>query len=591
MAPKKKTTIDALSCVVDASGKQLSFEIFVQAGDTEPFTVSRTVAELKRFAVEIGKALKKRDITLPTLPPFDTGGSRGVDDAFLATCRTLLQMWLDESLALLKTAAEKVVFGRALEVNLSKRAEREVPKSAAARTATMAGAMAKVGMNAAATSVADTFRSKADKVGTVMTDENIEVIVDTLTKMRGAALKLAQKLNSMRQVMQVNPKLQEALDRRVLNQSMAMPRAQVEDVLASELGADWQRKIGFFNPTPFAAASIGQVHAATLDDDQNIVLKIQFPGVKESIASDLEGVVRLLGLSMKKGSRALEQNAYTFAGYKSAWMQECDYTIEAQHLATYRRHFDADTDADFLRSKFEVPTLVPSLSTERVLAQGFVSGVTLDQLCGSHVAQTIRDDVAERLVRIKFKELFVWHFMNCDPHFGNFVFNSVTKRLGLLDYGYCKALERGSMRSLAGWFLAIADDDRKAADAWLDAENIIRDEDRKAGYADQLYEYNRFLYSPFAEDAPFDFKAWYDSPTMRGFKDNVDYQNDAWGKQQLGGSGAGAGKGAEGGEGLISQQVMLITEYIMQILLHCGRLQAKIAVRRYLLDAVEAVRE
>ena len=49
--------------------------------------------------------------------------------------------------------------------------------------------------------------------------------------------------------------------------------------------------------------------------------------------------------------------------------------------------------------------------------------------------------------------------MNCDPHFGNFVFNSVTKKLGLLDYGYCKALERGSMRSLAGWFLAIADDD------------------------------------------------------------------------------------------------------------------------------------
>mgnify|MGYP002052029585 CR=1 FL=1 len=63
-----------------------------------------------------------------------------------------------------------------------------------------------------------------------------------------------------------------------------------------------------------AVPPASQVHAATLDDDQNIVLKIQFPGVKESIASDLEGVVRLLGLSMKKGSRALEQNAYTFAG-------------------------------------------------------------------------------------------------------------------------------------------------------------------------------------------------------------------------------------------------------------------------------------
>ena len=69
-----------------------------------------------------------------------------------------------------------------------------------------------------------------------------------------------------------------------------------------------------FNPTPFAAASIGQVHTATVGEDDAIVLKVQFPGVKESISSDLDSMLTLMGVTMKRGSRALEQNAHTFKG-------------------------------------------------------------------------------------------------------------------------------------------------------------------------------------------------------------------------------------------------------------------------------------
>ena len=109
-----------------------------------------------------------------------------------------------------------------------------------------------------------------------------------------------------------------------------------------------------------------------------------------------------------------------------------------------------------------MPEVVDELSAERVLAMSFVSGTTIDQLCGSHVAQSVRDATAERLVRIKMKELFSWCFLNADPHLGNFVFNATTHKLGLLDFGFCKQFPRKSASHVAQLFLGCADADAQA---------------------------------------------------------------------------------------------------------------------------------
>ena len=69
-----------------------------------------------------------------------------------------------------------------------------------------------------------------------------------------------------------------------------------------------ERRLGMFNPTPFAAASIGQVHTAALGDDKTIAIKVQFPGVKESIQSDLDQMLTMMGVTMKKDSRGFHQN-------------------------------------------------------------------------------------------------------------------------------------------------------------------------------------------------------------------------------------------------------------------------------------------
>ena len=101
----------------------------------------------------------------------------------------------------------------------------------------------------------------------------------------------------------------------------------------------------------------------------------------------------------------------------------------------------------------------------------------------------------------------------------------------------------------------------------------------EAKWGDQIFAYNAHLWQMFGSDAPFDFFAWYEDPKLQGFKQNVEYQNEAWSKQKV----------AEGApNALMKPEILLITEYLMQIMVHCGRLKAKIPVRKYLLAAVEA---
>ena len=338
--------------------------------------------------------------------------------------------------------------------------------------------------------------------------------------------------------------------------------------MAAELGEGWERKIAFFNPMPFAAASIGQVHAATLDADTPIAIKVQFPGVRESIDSDLTSLLKIMGVTMRAGSRLHEMSKNTMDKYKETWLNECDYVAEAGHLRKYRQLFDADADHATLAAMFDVPSPIASLCAERVLGMSFVSGTMIDQLCGSHIAQAVRDSVADRLVRIKWKELFEWGYINADPHMGNFVFNSVTQKLGLLDYGNCVQFADEEMATAASCLLACAERRKDEAVEMMRRVGGVSEQDSDA-FVDQMFESQAFMMSPFVSEGAFDFRPWFDDPRIQGFKDNNEYMMGNWGNQQA----------TEANRMHVEQA--LITEYTMQILLHCGRLRAVIPVQQY----------
>ena len=218
--------------------------------------------------------------------------------------------------------------------------------------------------------------------------------------MRGAALKLGQMLSIADE--SVLPPAVAAVLERVRTQADVMPRRQLERVMSAELGADWRDRLGSFEDAPVAAASIGQVHRATLPDGRAVAVKVQYPGVADSIHSDLDNLQRLLVFS-----NVLPKGLYLDAMVKVAREEladECDYGREAAAQERFRALVGGDPD-------FEVPSVVSELSTRRVLVTTWLDGMAIDQVVERGYPQHVRDRIARKLLKLTLKELFEWRFM------------------------------------------------------------------------------------------------------------------------------------------------------------------------------------
>merc|ERR1740124_171462 len=324
-----------VTLVDDDKAEEASFSLSVLAAVEEPFFVRRQWSELKALAAEIGvsfTASSRKQAALPAFPQVREGADfPRVNEERLA--EQALQRYFDATLQALPSEAERVVYCRALAMDLLDKRERAVPQTRTLRHGKTVALLARMGLNAARTRTANSFRSKDSQRASVMSPDNIALVVDHVCLLRGAAVKLAQKLNSMRNVMLVNEQLQLALDTSVLSNVYAMPRAQLVESLEQQLGRGWRGRFGAFNLTAFAAASLGEVHLATLPGDraagreaQVVVLKVQYPGVRESIDSDTEGLVTLLGATVSAESRYFELNQRMIETSRETWAQECDYT-------------------------------------------------------------------------------------------------------------------------------------------------------------------------------------------------------------------------------------------------------------------------
>ncbi|PSN44058.1 hypothetical protein C0J52_15929 [Blattella germanica] len=179
------------------------------------------------------------------------------------------------------------------EVKLSATAkERKVPASRIARLVSFGSLAAGLGIGTVAEVTRRSLgltKEEPSVGGTLdsafLSEANAERIVNTLCKVRGAALKLGQILSIQDNTI-ISPTLQKAFER-VRQSADFMPTWQVEKVLETELGEDWQSKIKTFDYKPFAAASIGQVHSAVLPDGTEVAMKIQYPGVAKGIENEL----------------------------------------------------------------------------------------------------------------------------------------------------------------------------------------------------------------------------------------------------------------------------------------------------------------
>ncbi|MCI1143513.1 AarF/ABC1/UbiB kinase family protein [Sphingomonas sp. WKB10] len=261
----------------------------------------------------------------------------------------------------------------------------------------------------------------------VLTPANAARVADRLSHLRGAAMKLGQMISM--DAGDVLPPELSAILARLRNQGYRMPPQQLDQVLAREWGRDWRRRFRHFEAAPVAAASIGQVHRATLPDGRRLAIKVQYPGVAESIDSDVDNVATLLRVSGLL-PRGLDI-APLLNEAKRQLAEEADYTREGEQMRAYAARLDGD-------ARYVVPTLEPELTTRNVLAMSFVEGQAIETLEGA--SQEARDAAMTALVTLVLRELFEFGVMQTDPNFANYRWQADSGALVLLDFGATRAV-------------------------------------------------------------------------------------------------------------------------------------------------------
>lgn len=311
------------------------------------------------------------------------------------------------------------------------RKERSVPSSPISRMAHFSGLGIRLAYGTATEAVKRTFvNTQQSTTSAFLTEANMERLVQTLCRMRGAALKLGQMISIQDETI-IPPQFQKIIDRVRANADI-MPKKQLDRVLERELGgADWKERLGVaeFNPIPIAAASIGQVHRATLKDGRQVAMKIQYPGVADSIDSDIINLRRLINMTNLLPKGAFLETSMTELGKELK--VECDYLHEARNTERFRELL-ANNDDEFF-----VPKVVRELTTRHVLTTEMVRGMAVDELATTADQET-RNRVSRSLLKLCLRELFDFHFMQTDPNWSNFFYDPETKRLSLIDFGACR---------------------------------------------------------------------------------------------------------------------------------------------------------
>ena len=266
----------------------------------------------------------------------------------------------------------------------------------------------------------------------MLTPKNINRLTNQLAKLRGAAMKIGQ-LISMDTGDFLPPDLS-LIMARLRENADSMPPKQLKKVLNAEWPKNWLNDFESFDVHPIAAASIGQVHRAQLKDGRKLAIKVQYPGVKESIDSDIENAAVLIKLS------GLLPNGFVLEPYlneaKQQLHMETDYIVEAHNL----KKFDSLLGGS---QKFIIPKVYNNWSTPNILAMDYLEGISIEDSVS--LPQLERNKIGQNLIDLTLSELFIFGVMQTDPNFANYRYQLDSQKIALLDFGATRDISLKTM--------------------------------------------------------------------------------------------------------------------------------------------------
>ena len=263
-------------------------------------------------------------------------------------------------------------------------------------------------------------------------EKNILTFIEELAKLRGAALKIGQLLS-----LEANDFLPEQVSKMLgdlRNKNFHMPNYQLGEVLRENYGDNFLDNFSEFDETPIAAASIGQVHKCKYGNKE-LILKIQYPEIRESIESDINNI-RLLTKNLGILPKSFDFDKLLEGG-KTQLLNETNYLLEAAHQKNFHRLLKTN-------KKFIVPNINEKLTTKKILAMEYKNGVTIDQAV--HLDQKTRNTIVNNLVELVLKEIFEFKLIQTDPNFANFLYDDASKKIVLLDFGATTKVSKKNIR-------------------------------------------------------------------------------------------------------------------------------------------------
>ena len=374
-----------------------------------------------------------------------------------------------------------------------------VPEGRTRRLLHFGRALGEMAAGAAVEGVARLVRGERPELAQLMlTPGNARRLAERLSQMRGAVMKVGQ-LMSMDGHGVLPPHFAELLGG-LRDQAHVMPAAQLAEVLEREYGAQWHKRFRRLSFEPVAAASIGQVHRAETHDGRVLALKIQYPGVRASIASDMANLA-LLARTPGLVPAGMDPGAVPalLARMQAQLEHETDYGAEIRAAHAYRQRLGDDP-------VLTVPAVADEHCTAHIIATDFAPGVPVDRLAHAGTPQAQRDGVAAALSRLAVHEFFRMRLVQTDPNFGNYLFDAASGRIALIDFGATEAVTPARVEQLRELGRALRADDVARLEAASDAAGFTAASDAPAQRAGVI-ALMRLAGEPLRHDGAYDFGA------------------------------------------------------------------------------------
>ncbi len=263
--------------------------------------------------------------------------------------------------------------------------------------------------------------------------QTAEDVASTLGAMKGVLMKIGQMASYVDDGL--SPGVRHTLSR--LQDSVPPMSAELAaGVITEELGAPPEQVFARWDPEPIAAASIGQVHRAITQDGRAVAVKVQYPGIAETMAADL-GNVSLLRRMLRITAPSQDVDAL-IAELRDRVLEELDYRREADNQRLLAAYYDG-------HPTIRIPAVIGELSARRVVTSELADGARFAELASW--SQQERDLAAETIYRFVFRSLYDVHAFNGDPHPGNYLFHG-GGRVTFLDFGLVKHFTLAELQPL-----------------------------------------------------------------------------------------------------------------------------------------------